>query len=1266
MEFRILGPLEVFENGQQIDLGGAKQRALLAILLVHANEVVSTDRLIDALWEEEAPETGRKALQVYVSQLRKVFGKERLQTKPPGYRLRVEQDELDLGRFQRLVGEGDIRKALSLWRGPPLSEFAYQRFAQTEIARLEELRLACLEDQIEAELAAGGHAQLVGELEALVREHPLRERLRGQLMLALYRAGRQAEALDVYQDARRALTDELGIEPGKPLRDLQQAILEQRSALDLETSVEAAPEARPQASTPVASAHAEQGTRPERKTVTVVHVRVAVTSGTDDHVDPEILRRVVSGAISDVTTAVEAHEGTIDAVTGDSISGIFGLPIVHEDDPSRAVRAADEIRRRLTALAEQVDSESTRRLEVRIGISTGEVMTGGAAGSRLGATGEPLTTAARLAQRAEQEEVVLDEATRRAVAARRDARRFTSPMVGRERERRRMHDAFEQAVGDRSCQLFTVLGVAGVGKSRLVQELLRDLAGRALVARGRCLPYGEGITFWPVLEAVKDVTGLDDTDTRDDAQSRLAALLPDEDDAALVAQRVTEVIGLTDATAGVEDGFRAVRTFFEALALHQPVVLVFDDVHWGEETFLELVEHLAGWSRGAPLLLLCMARPELLDVRPSWGGGKLNATSVLLEPLSDDECMQLVVNLVGEAHLAEEVEARIVEAAEGNPLFVEEVLSMLIDDGLLVRVNDRWTAAGDLTAFPVPPTIQALLAARLDQLSVDERMAIEPAAVEGKVFHESSVVQLVPQGAAISGALAALVRKELIRPEKTIFAGERAFRFRHLMIRDAAYEAISKEARAAYHEQHVEWLVQRTGGHSVEFDEIVGYHLEQAVRYRAELGQADDHSRVLGRHAAERLGTAGRRAFMRGDAPAGTNLISRAVALLPPDDPHRVELVPNVRVVQGMSDLSWADRVLTEAVEAASTTGDRRLASHALVQRGLLRLFTDPEVTPQELIGVANRAIGVFDELNDELGLARAWRLVAQAHYLGRHAGPSVEASEKARAHALLAGDRFEEGETVQWLAIALFLGPHPATEASERCERLLGEVQGDASLEVYVLGALAYLVAIQGRSAEAERLSARSLSVMKQLGEGWHFPAAVALLALWGEDPPAAERELRLGYNVLKRIGERAHFCTVATLLARVVYAQGRYDEAEELTRESEDASRPNDVECQIHWRGTRAKVLSRRGDLLAAEHLAREAVAFAEQSDFLSCHGDALCDLAEVLRISHRAQEAATAIEDAMALYARKGDTVSVERARAQLALLERAQAEQASGRA
>jgi tetratricopeptide (TPR) repeat protein len=580
---------------------------------------------------------------------------------------------------------------------------------------------------------------------------------------------------------------------------------------------------------------------------------------------------------------------------------------------------------------------------------------------------------------------------------------------------------------------------------------------------------------------------------------------------------------------------------------------------------------------------------------------------------------------------------------------------MLIDDGLLVRENGRWTAVGDIGAVRVPPTIHALLAARLDRLGADDRTVIERAAVGGNVFYEGAIVELVPEPLrpAIVDSLGALVRKELIRPERASL-GQRTYRFRHLLIRDAAYDSIPKEARGELHEHFGRWLERAAGDRAAEYEEVVGYHLEQAYRYRVEIGHGDDDPRVIGREAAERLGNAGRRAFVRSDAPAGVNLISRAAALLPPDDPLRVELIPNVRVVQGMrGDLTWADRVLTEAVEAAATTGDRRLAAHALVQRGLLRLFTEPEVTPGELIDSAERSLAVFEELGDELGQARAWRLTAQAHYLARRAGMCADASERALEHIRLAGDRFEEGEIVEWLAIALFLGPAPAAAAAaRRCDQLREETAGQPLLHAMILIGQALLVAMQGHIDEANELRARGRTIMSEHGEWIWLPSFwSASISLWENDPVAAERELRPGYEALKKLGSKSHLSSFAHLLAHAVYAQGRYDEAEQLTQECEEVSRPNDVHSQIAMRSIRAKLLARRGLLEAAEQLAREAVDFASESDFHPAHADALMDLAEILNLAGDIEAAASAVEEAIRFYDLKGNVLAADRARSEL---------------
>jgi class 3 adenylate cyclase/tetratricopeptide (TPR) repeat protein len=964
------------------------------------------------------------------------------------------------------------------------------------------------------------------------------------------------------------------------------------------------------------------GSGERRKVVSVLFCDVVGSTALGELMDPEALRALLARYFDRMREVVERHGGSVEKFVGDAVMAVFGVPVVHEDDALRTCRAAVEMREAFAGLG----------IEGRIGVSTGEVVTG--TEERL-ATGDVLNVAARLQQAAQPGEVLIAAATRVLVGGAVDVesveplvlkgkseplaafrllearaaseRRHDTVFVGRERELGLLGEAWGRALAERRCELVTIVGDAGLGKSRLTAEALAPIEAR--VVRGRCLPYGLGITYWPVVEVVKQLD-----------------VLP-SDPAAAAAIR--SLLGESEAGTSAEEIAWAFRKLLEEQA---PLVVLFDDIQWGEETFLDLVEHVALLSSGAPLLVVCMARPELLDRRPSW------PVAVRLEPLSGEDA----ASLIGVA-VAEELRSRIAAAAAGNPLFIGEMLAMAGEGGDEVEV---------------PPTLKSLLAARLDQLDAGERRVLERGAVEGEVFHRGAVQALGPEEPQVTPRLAALVRRELIRPDAAQFAGEDGFRFRHLLIRDAAYDALPKSTRAELHERFAGWLGQR-GDELVELDEILGYHLEQACSYRAELGPVEDGDQALAREAAERLGRAGRRAFIRSDGPAGVNLVSRAVALLPPEDPLRVELIPNVRVVQGLGgDMVWADRVLTQAVEAAAATGDRQLAAHAFVQRGFLRLFTETEVAPAELIDAAENSIAVFEQLRDELGLARAWRLKAQAHYLARRGGPSVDASERALEHVRLAGDRFEEREIVEWLLVALLLGPAPAAEAAARCERLLAESADHSLLQAEILGALASLVAIQGRTGEADEHIARSRAIMNDVGERiWLVSLWWSFVCLWRGDALAAEHELRPGYDALKKLGETSNFSGFSHALASAGYMQGRYDEAEQFTRESEHSSRPNDVDSHVHWRSTRAKLLARRGELDAAQRLAREALEFASQSDFHLAHADALTDLGEVLDLAGDAEAAAAAVEHAIHFYEQKGNAVSAARARVRLAELHNA---------
>src|SRR5437764_977606 len=565
-----------------------------------------------------------------------------------------------------------------------------------------------------------------------------------------------------------------------------------------------------------------------RKTVTVVFCDITGSTELGEASDPEALRALLARYVDRMKTIVESHGGSVEKFIGDAVMAVFGVPVAHEDDALRACRAAVEMR----------DAFPELGINGRVGVNTSEVVTG--TGERL-ATGDAVNVAARLEQAAPPGEVLVGAETLRLVRAAGEVgterllelkgksdpvpayrllavsveveRRFGTPMVGRENELGRLRNVFVQAVHDRSCQLFTVLGSAGVGKSRLAAEFLAGLDVR--VIRGRCLSYGEGITYWPVVEILKQLG----TSLEVDAARPLRSLL-----------------GETDAPVAAEEIAWSFRKLLEQEAEEHPLVVVFDDLHWAEETLLDLVEHVADLSRDAPILVLCMARTELLERRPSWGGGKWNATSVLLEPLDANETEQL---LSGLGEVPQELHERIVQGAEGNPLFLEEMLALVRDSG------------GE--KVEVPPTIQALLAARLDQLDPAERSVLEHGSIEGRIFHRGAVAALANGDGSVDRRLVALVRKELVRPDRAQLAGDDAYRFRHLLIRDAAYDGLPKLARAELHERFAAWL-ESHGADLIELEEILGYHLEQAHRYRVELGLRSGETEVLARRAAARLG----------------------------------------------------------------------------------------------------------------------------------------------------------------------------------------------------------------------------------------------------------------------------------------------------------------------------------------------------------------------------------------------------------------------------
>jgi class 3 adenylate cyclase/tetratricopeptide (TPR) repeat protein len=1021
-----------------------------------------------------------------------------------------------------------------------------------------------------------------------------------------------------------------------------------------------------------------------RKLVTVVFSDITGSTALGEQLDAESLRRVIGRYFDEMRAALERHGGTVEKFIGDAVMAVFGIPLLHEDDALRALRAAAEMRDRLAGLNRELEVEYGMRLRARVGVATGEVVAGDSARGDWFVTGDAVNVAARLESSAAPGEIVMAEETyqlaRDAVdveplekltvkgkasplqayrllqitpGAPAHARTSDSAMVGRVAELGLLQQAFDRAVAERTCHVLTVLGAAGVGKSRLLDEFLSRIAAEAVILTGRCLPYGDGITFWPALEVVKLATGVAEGDSPEQAQAKIASVLAEDAEApGLVAERVAGLLGLAETPASSGEGFWGFRKLLEALAQRKPLVVVFDDLNWAEPSFLDLVEHIADLSRDAPILLVGMTRPELLELRPGWAGGRRNATGIFLDPLSDTDCDVLIHNLLGQAALEAEVQARIRDAAGGNPLFVEETLSMLIDEGVLVRRNGRWVLAGDPAPIRVPPTIQLLLASRLDQLDLEERRALERASVEGDTFHRGLVEALTPGEARhdVARLLLALVRKELIRPYRATFAGEDAFRFRHALIHEATYSAVPKEIRAELHEACAGWLA----GKGAELDEFVGYQLEQAVRHRVELGPLDQRGRELAARAEELLAAAGRKATARGDVPAAVTLLERAAAL-PSDGLDRGRTLLDLgRSLLESGDFARAEEALHGASDAAAAQQDRGLEAHVLLERSQLRFSIEHQASIADFLQDALRAIATLEEVNDDAGLARAWWVVGEMWWVRCEIAASEDAMMRSIRHSGRAGVQRELARARSYLALAAVEGPMPVEAALERCAEIREHASGNQVLEAAAGYTLAHLQAMRGRFAEARELAARSTAVYEELGlrfslAAWSLrPGSIELLA---DDPAAAERILRSGFETLSSMGEKVNLSLVAASLAKAIYLQGRYEEAERLTVLSEEATSPEDIWSQVAWRSARATILASRGESAESTRLAREAVELIEGTDALNMRASSLIGLARALGAAGRSDEAAKSAAEAVQLYEAKGNVVSAGKARALL---------------
>jgi class 3 adenylate cyclase/tetratricopeptide (TPR) repeat protein len=996
-------------------------------------------------------------------------------------------------------------------------------------------------------------------------------------------------------------------------------------------------------------------TREIRKTVTVLFCDVTGSTALGERLDSESLRRVMERYFVLARGVLERHGGTVEKFIGDAVMAVFGIPVVHEDDALRAARAAQELREELAVLNAELQREFGTELQVRIGVNTGEVVTSD--GGTL-ATGDAVNVAARLEQAAAPGDILIGDSTRqlaegalelepvpsldakgkseplvayRLIGVRADApafeRRFDAPFVGREGELEQLAQAYARAVRDRSCHLFTVFGPAGIGKSRIVHEFVAS-ATDPIVLRGRCLAYGEGITYFPLVEILEQIAV--DVD--------LGRLLRDDPRGRELLNTVSAAVGLADETVVArEDTFRAVRMLLEVLASVRPVILVFDDLHWAESTLLDLVDHVTDWSREAPILLLCIARPDLLDARPGWGGGKHNATTILLEPLSETEANALIDNLLAGGGLSESLRDRIAGAAEGNPLFVEQMLALI--------AQGEGSGNGDVA---VPPTIQALLATRLEQLPSGERVAAERASVIGKEFWRTALAEIGGEAAELPG----LVRKELIRPHRSpSFPADDAYRFRHQLIRDAAYDGMPKELRADLHERFGRWLEATRS----EFDEIVGFHFEQSFRLKEQLGPIDNAARALAARAGNLLGRAGHRAYESGDLPTAVNLLSRASDLLDETDSFRLErLIELGYALHESGRLEQADSVFERAAATGAAAGVPAIESRGRIGRVYVAAVLGREFADR--LGEVSAEIPKLEVLGDDSGLAEAWFVRATYEsWLGQSKVASAS-TDRAIAHARRAGNRRLALLPIAGRVMLDAWGYLPADKGLAQCEALLAEHEG-TWLEASIRSARAVHLGILGEREPSRREIARAIELFRQFGNALHAAAQSMVLAeleLRAYQPVAAEAAAREAENNLEALGERGYRSTTTGILAEALLRQGRLEEAEDAARLTRERGADDDVEPQIRWRRILASIRAQEQTFAEAEELARQAVELAGRTDWEFVRGDALVTLAEVLESAGRREEARTVLGEALVSYEQKAARVEAEATVRRLAAL------------
>ena len=1219
LTYQLLGPLQVELDGRPVPIQGKKPRTLLALLLVHVNETVSRDTLIDELWPHSPPETAANTIQVYVSQLRRALGPDTVRREANGYMLSANADAVDLHRFEQLVDEAHrpalapdavvhlLDEALDLWRGEPLPELP------AEAARLSELRLQAVGRRIDAELQLARHEDVLAELEALTRTEPYREQFTAQLMVALYRSSRQAEALAAYQRLRTTLQDELGLEPTPELRELERAVLNH------EVSPAVLPAAAPMPALDEL-----------RKPVTVLAASFDRTLELDVEAEASVSARI--GAYA--STVVAEQEGMVLPTVDGTLVALFGVPYAHEDDAQRATLAAIALERGLPELCAELGPQLAPDLGMRAAVGTTIAVV---PAPERGATSVPASVAAAtvaLARRTPPATILLapttfallkdrvvvepfvdprePSAAWRLAGLRTATREARTPFVGRVDQLHALRSAFDVVVSEHVVLERRVTGPAGVGKTRLVDEFARSLGDEASILRSACRSLGGGGGYAALSGIVEAALALT-------SRSRTAELLGDAEGNREAAQVLDALTGREDQAPGGSDVGDAVARLVRHLAAEAPVVVVIDELEWASEELLETIASVRDRIENGPVLFVTLARSGELDVQDADDAG----ASLTLEPLASEDARVLSDRLL-EEQVELSLRQRVAEVGEGNPLFIEQLAAVVGETGALPAI---------------PPTIHALLAARLERLTPEERHVLQAGAVLGRSFagdDASAILDDSPR--SLRPILVELEQRQLIAS-----AGGDGWTFHHGLLREAAYDSIPKRRRADLHERFARRL-------SAGSEDLLAFHLEQVWRLRHELGDRDEMLDTVRREAVSALESAGEQAFRRLDLPASRSLFGRAAKLMPHDDPRRGQLLIDLaEAVRGSGQPRDALAVLDE-IETLPHV-DPLVEAQAHLARVRIRHVLDSTAPTAQALEQLDAAMRLFEEAGDHARLADSLFLRAWFDWLRCLAGRADEALDRAIELARKARDRRVEGNAVHFKVGVVLFGPHPVSEGIAFCEDLLDLYADEPRIVASASRGLAGLLAMEGRFAEAHEQIARDQEIVERLGMTIEAAGATELYAFvhqLEDDLPAAEAQLRAGCARFEEMGERNSLSTLYASLAQVRWSRGDVEEALELASRGADYALADDLHTQVQARGPKAKALAALGRHDEAQKIAKEAVRLGEATDFLAMRALAALDLAEVLRLGGNEPEAFASADHALGFYDLKGFLVGSEAAR------------------